>query len=103
MGTIFTFAILPLLCLLGLILVGAVIYLLVRSLFSSPPTTRPESITTIPPAEDVKSQWVREHLPASPPPTDTGSKVTCPACGGENPTSASECVFCGRKLSLPQT
>jgi len=98
METILTFAVLPLLCLLGMVLVGAVIYLLVRSLFSSPPSKRPESISIRPPAEDVKSQWVREHPSAGQPPTDAGPKVTCPACGGENPASASECVFCGRKF-----
>jgi len=98
METILTFAVLPLLCLVGLVLVGAVIYLLVRSLFSSSPTTTPKSIATRPPAEDVKSQWVREHPSAGQPTTDTGPKITCPACGGENPASAPECVFCGRKF-----
>jgi hypothetical protein len=32
----------------------------------------------------------------SAPPTPTEQIVTCPGCGGKNPTSSSECDWCGR-------
>ncbi|MBM3136645.1 MAG: hypothetical protein FJZ98_00475 [Chloroflexi bacterium] len=45
------------------------------------------------------SRWAQADLKGKPNPSTMEAEVKpCPACGGENPSGAVMCGFCGRKL-----
>jgi len=47
----------------------------------------------------ANTRWARGDLKAAPEALRPEvTMIPCPACGGENPTGASSCAFCGRKL-----
>jgi len=51
------------------------------------------------PSESANTRWARGDMEAAQQPPRTRTKmVSCPTCGGENPTGASVCSFCGREL-----
>ena len=49
--------------------------------------------------ETVNTRWARADLKSDTPTIKPeNALLTCPACGGSNPTQASDCQFCGRSL-----
>jgi hypothetical protein len=95
MGTILTFAILPLFCLLGAaITLTVVIYLVFRNL-NLRNLSSANSMNNNEPEIKVAMKSTQRSIQSNHPADES---KTCQACGAENPQYSKKCGYCGSKL-----
>ena len=96
---LFGIAILPLICLGVILLTGVVIIFALRRGTQSINEKVKEYSSPTEISTGANNRWARGDLKGTA--QSKAKKIemkTCPACGGENPSTSSTCAFCGRTL-----
>lgn len=93
--------VLPTLCLGAVILTSFVIFYAFRRGKQVIDQAQEENADGAPDPDatiNADTRWARSDLAGTDLPQTTVEMTACPGCGGENPTGAATCAYCGRKL-----
>ena len=99
MEALFGIAILPLICIGGMILTAVVFIFTLQRGTKAISEQLQEQEDTLAELGSGNTRWARGDLKSAPQPEKTGEPMKpCPACGGENIVSSSSCTYCGTAL-----